>query len=326
MRQIIITEISGATYPVNVYVSDIFGNNQTFLGSINSVVPPYVTYNVEIPSIFDTAPEVLLTMVDQNNVQFFKVLECSVTTPTPTPTPTLTTTPGLTPTLTSTPLFSQTPTLSPTKTPTYTPSATQALIYNAYVFAEPQDSTSDLDMLSYANSQGADSWYSWFGNGVPNNNSGNYSNDLDIYAHQPNFISGSSLHIQPQVLSSEIAQYQGQIINGISQNLYTFGSVEIDLNSLQRNTLYFYSIWVPLDGVGGNMSVMTIDVGTSLGGAEVYDSLPAPSQTISYDVTVTSGAAIPEGTYRVIWISPQMQLPALLPLNAILYIKGDTKF
>jgi hypothetical protein len=71
---------------------------------------------------------------------------------------------------------------------------------------------------------------------------------------------------------------------------------------------------------------MTIDVGTSLGGAEVYDSLPAPSQTISYDVTVTSGAAIPEGTYRVIWISPQMQLPALLPLNAILYIKGDTKF
>jgi hypothetical protein len=327
MRQITITEISGATYPVSVYISDVYGNNKSFLGLITSSVPPYINYNVEIPSIFNTAPQVMLTMVDSINLEFIEILDCKfIITPTPSVTPGLSPTP--TPSITATPGLSPTPTpsVTQTQTPTITPSPTSFPTYKAYIFAEPQDSNLDLEFLSFANSQGADSWYSWFGNGVPNNNSGNYSNDLDIYAHQPNFISGSSLHIQPQILSSDIAQYQGQVINGISQNLHTFGSIEVNLNSLQRNSLYFYSIWIPLDGVGGNMSSMTIDVGTSLGESEVYDSLPAQSQTITYNVNVSSGAAIPEGIYRVIWISPQMQLPALLPLNVILYIKGDTKF
>jgi hypothetical protein len=334
MRQITITEISGATYPVSVYISDVYGNNKFFLGVINSSVPPYVNYNVEIPAIFNTAPQVMLTMVDSTDLEFIKILNCIfVVTITPTPTPTLTpglppTTPTPTPSVTKTPGLSPTPTTSvtQTQTPTITPSITQLPTYKAYIFAEPQNSTLDLELLSFANSQGADSWYSWFGNGVPNNNSGNYSNDLNIYAHQPNFISGSTLNIQPQTLSSNIAQYQGQIINGLSQNLYTFGSIEINLNSLQRNTLYFYSIWIPLDGVGGTMSAITIDVGTSIGGTEVYDAIPALSQTISYNVNVTAGAAIPEGIYRVVWISPQLQLPALLPLNVILYFRGDTKF
>lgn len=330
MRQINITEISGATYPVNVYLSDIFGNNLTLLGIIDSPVPPEVIFTIQNDSIFNTAPQILISMIDSDGVEYLDYLQCF----TPSPTPTPTNTPGLPPpsptpsvTITKTPTRTPAPTRTPTltPTPTITPSTTPVPVYFAYIFAEPQNSELDIELLTYANSQGADSWYSWFGSGVPNNNSGNYSNDLNIYVHQPNFILGENLYIQPTALSSQIAQYQGQIINGLSQNIYTFGNITIDLSGTQQNTLYFYSIWLPLDGVGGNMSGFTIDVGTSLGGSEVYDALPALSQTIGYNVNVTSNGAIPEGIYRVIWISPQMQLPAILPLVSILYMRGDTK-
>ena len=338
MRQIIVTEILGATYPITVYLSDVYGNNLILLGTIISPIPSVVTYTIQNDSIFNTAPKVLLTMVDSNNIEYMEFLECAVEIPTPTITPTPTKTPGLpqpSPTPTKTPGLPQpspTPTIIPsstqtnTPTPTITPSSTHVPIFMAYIFAEPQVSDLDLELFSYANTQGSDSWYSWFGNGVPNNNSGNYSNDLNIYAHQPNFILGENLYIKPTILSSQIAQYQGQIINGLSQNIYTFGDISINLSGDQKNTLYFYSIWLPLNGVGGVMSAITIDVGTSFGGSEVYDSLPALSQTILYDVSVTTGAAIPEGTYRVIWITPLMQLPATLPLISILHIRGDTKF
>jgi hypothetical protein len=77
MIQIRITEITGGTLPINVYLSDIYGNNQTLLGVINSTVPPVQTYNSTIPAIFETAPEVMLTLVDSNNCQVFKILDCT---------------------------------------------------------------------------------------------------------------------------------------------------------------------------------------------------------------------------------------------------------
>jgi hypothetical protein len=52
MTQIRITEISGGTFPVTVYISDVYGNNQTLIGTISSgPVPPVVEYNTDIPSI-----------------------------------------------------------------------------------------------------------------------------------------------------------------------------------------------------------------------------------------------------------------------------------
>lgn len=77
MIQIRITEISGGTLPINVYLSDIYGNNQSLLGTISSTVPPTQTYNSTIPTIFETAPEVMLTLVDANNCQVFKILDCT---------------------------------------------------------------------------------------------------------------------------------------------------------------------------------------------------------------------------------------------------------
>jgi len=78
MIQVRITDISGSTaYPFSVYISDVYGNNQTLLGTISSVVPPTVEYNTVIPLIFNTAPEIMLKLVDGNNCEIFKILQCT---------------------------------------------------------------------------------------------------------------------------------------------------------------------------------------------------------------------------------------------------------
>lgn len=77
MTQVRITYITGATLPVNVYISDVFGNHSYLIGNINSLVPPTVTYNSVIPPIFNTAPEIRLTLTDSNNCEISKVLDCT---------------------------------------------------------------------------------------------------------------------------------------------------------------------------------------------------------------------------------------------------------
>jgi hypothetical protein len=79
MTQIRITDISGGTNPINVYISDIYGNNQSLIGTIatGTTVPPTVYYNTVIPSIFNTAPQIMLLLVDANGCQVFKILDCT---------------------------------------------------------------------------------------------------------------------------------------------------------------------------------------------------------------------------------------------------------
>jgi hypothetical protein len=134
MVQIRITNISGGTYPIDVFISDVYGNNQSYLTTIASgPVPPELFYTAIIPPIFETAPEILLTLVDANGCELFELIPCSG--PTPTPTPTITQTPTLTPglspsptpTITTTPTTTPTNTTTPTTTPTPTPTATPGL-------------------------------------------------------------------------------------------------------------------------------------------------------------------------------------------------------
>ena len=194
----------------------------------------------------------------------------------------------------------------------------------AYIFAEPQDAGDDATLL--AGATGAVDWYSFFSvGGAPNNNAGNYSNDLDVYAHQSSFISGSGNFITPVSLSAAIAQTPGQVINGVAQNLYTYGSIQVNSAAINSSIQYFYSIWVPLAGVGGTLTDMTNDVGTTLGGNDVFNDLATVTTLTAINVNVTSGASIPAGTYRVLWVVPQFQLPIAPPLSGSLYFRGDTK-
>lgn len=79
MVQVRITEISGGTYPINIYIADVYGNNQFLLGTLSTgtTVPPMVSYNTTIPTIFQTAPEIMLKLVDANGCEKFKILDCT---------------------------------------------------------------------------------------------------------------------------------------------------------------------------------------------------------------------------------------------------------
>ena len=78
MTQIRIDEISGGTYPISVYIADVYGNNRSLFGTIGTgPVPPTVDYNTVIPTIFNTAPEIMLLLVDDNDCEVFKILDCT---------------------------------------------------------------------------------------------------------------------------------------------------------------------------------------------------------------------------------------------------------
>jgi hypothetical protein len=77
MKSIEIQGITGCTYPIYVFVSDIYKNYQSLLGIISSnPYPSTITYNTNIPTIFDTADELLLSLIDSNGVEHLKTLQC----------------------------------------------------------------------------------------------------------------------------------------------------------------------------------------------------------------------------------------------------------
>jgi hypothetical protein len=245
-------------------------------------------------------------------------------TPTPSITPTISVTPTITPTttITPTPTITVTPTITPTTTSTSTPTPTvtptvtpSSAAFFAYIFAEPQTSGDDSTLFTYANNNGAVEWYSWFQGVVPSNGGGNYSNDLNVYAHQPSFVNGGGNFVTPVTFSSAISQ-----IN------YLFSSIQVSSSVVNSGIQYFYTIWLPLNGIGNSLNNYQVDVGTTFGGSEIYNDIPGITPTTNaYDVTVTSGAAIPAGTYRVLWISTDFLLPAGTPLTGSIYFTGANK-
>jgi hypothetical protein len=76
MTQIRIEAVTGAT-PISVYVADVYGNNQSLLGTITNtgVIPPAERFFP--PALFDTAPAVMVKMVDSNGCEKFEIIDCS---------------------------------------------------------------------------------------------------------------------------------------------------------------------------------------------------------------------------------------------------------
>jgi hypothetical protein len=363
MVQIRITNISGGTYPIDVFISDIYGNNKSHLTTITSgPVPPALFYTTTIPPIFETAPEILLTLVDANGCELFELIPCSSPTPTPTPTvtptpgptstqtptptttptatptptpgptstqtPTPTTTPTATPTPTPGPTSTQTPTPTTTPTSTPTPTPTQPLYY-AYLFAEPQNFNDGLVIDDYMTVQNSATWGGYQFYGIPS--STNYSSNLDLYAHFSGWTSGLGNYITaPQSFAGLIRQSSGSGTDnyGCSQNQYTFGTIPVSTSQVNTNIQYYYSIWVPLAGVGGSMTNMTVDIGS--GGPCTFNIINdgIPDSIAGTNVNVTSGGAIPAGNYRVLWLGSFAVQPSAVPpppLSVTLYFKGDTK-
>jgi hypothetical protein len=78
MTQVRIDYITGGSYPISVYIADVYGNNRSWLGTIDpGPVPPTVSYNSVIPTIFNTAPQIMLILVDADGCEIFKILDCT---------------------------------------------------------------------------------------------------------------------------------------------------------------------------------------------------------------------------------------------------------
>jgi hypothetical protein len=283
--------------------------------------PSITPTNTQTPSITPTNTQTpgLTPSVTPTNTQTPTLTQ----TPTITQTPTLTQTP--TNTATPTPTLTQTPTNTATPTPTQTPSETQPQFF-AYVFPEALDSTSQNNLGQYMFDSGA-GWFGFGNTGVPG--SIDYSNNLNSYAHFSGFSGSVGNFITPvSTLRGAIRQSSGSGLDsyGCVQSQYTFGSIRVTTTQVNPNVFYFYTVWIPLNGVGGTMNNMTLDIGLGSSCSTNIINDGIPDSTLSQiNVTVTSGAAIPAGTYRVLWMYPQMQIPTASPLNQSIFIKGDTK-
>jgi hypothetical protein len=222
-------------------------------------------------------------------------------------------------TLPVTPTPTPTPTFVPTSTPTPTPTPTPAL-YRAYLFPEPQDYTS-RNVLGQYMYDGSRTWFGWANSGVPG--SSNYSDNMDYYAHYSGFTNGGSGNFVTQVslLNSPMFQSSGTDSYGCPINQYGFGTININNTLVNTNVKYFYSIWLPLDGMNGTMSDMTVNVGTNPCSYNIGADL-IPDSIKQTNVTITSGAAIPTGVYRVLWIDPNLHIPNTLPLGTGLYFSS----
>jgi hypothetical protein len=248
--------------------------------------------------------------------------ETPTNTPTTTITPTNTETPTQTPTNTPTPTITPTNTITPTPTITQTPTPTTAG-FSGYLFPEPQDSTSLNDLGQYLFDTGA-TWFGYGNEGIPSTT--NYSTNMNTYAHYSGWTGSSGNFITPVTsLSGAIRQLSGNGPDsyGCSQNQYTFGTIQVTTSQVNPNEQYYYTVWIPLAGVGGTMTNMTVDVGasTQCSTSIIDNGIPEPTLA-GTNVTVTSGAAIPAGTYRILWL---FVIPPTIPLPSSLYFKGDTK-
>jgi hypothetical protein len=252
-------------------------------------------------------------------------------TPTPSITPTIGVTPTPTPTVTETPTNTPTPGLSPSPTPTNTetptntptPTSTPPVVYYAYIFPEPLDSTSQASLGQYLYSSGS-TWYG-YGNSGGAPSITNYSNNLEIYANYSGWTDGGGNFVTP--VTSFIGSLRqtvgvGTDSFGCPQDQYTFGTVEITSSEVTPTIQYNYSIWIPLAGVNDSMNNMTVDVGTSACDTGLFDGYIPESVLASTTVTLLSGSSIPAGPYRVLW---NFVLPITTPLGASLFFKGNTK-
>lgn len=74
MTSIILNSITGLTYPYDVYVCDVYGNNCGYIAQINTNVPSSVEIVLPIP--FNFAPAVGIKIITSDGCVRFKIIYC----------------------------------------------------------------------------------------------------------------------------------------------------------------------------------------------------------------------------------------------------------
>ena len=308
---------------INPSISGVFGlssRNNTLCLFEYSTGKVYRLDNITIPSFTLLQTTIIGVSAASSDVS------CAIAV-TPTPTPSIT--PSITPTHTPTPSITPTHTPTPNITPSHTPTPTYPYVFDPYVYLvpEPQDTTSLTNLGTYMYNSGATSFLGWGNGGVPSVS--NYSNDLNIYIHYSGFTGNSGNFISDVTfLRGYIKQTAGTGTDsyGCIQNQYTFNTIELFIEQINPDIQYFYTLWVPLNAIGGSMTNMTVDIGLNTPCSTDIASNVIPDAVLaSTNVVVSSGASIPSNIYRVLWIDPTCLIPSTVPLSSSLFFKGNTK-
>lgn len=72
MTEVLITKISGFTTPFSGIACDVYGNNCSNIGEATSI--PFL---FTLPSQFNTAPAVQITLIDSTGCQVVNVIYCT---------------------------------------------------------------------------------------------------------------------------------------------------------------------------------------------------------------------------------------------------------
>jgi surface protein len=79
MTSIFLNSIIGLTYPYDVYVCDVYGNNCGYVVQINVSVPSPV--EVVLPPQFNMSPAVGIKIITSDGCERFKIIDCNVLLP-----------------------------------------------------------------------------------------------------------------------------------------------------------------------------------------------------------------------------------------------------
>jgi hypothetical protein len=76
MTQIRISLVSG-NVPISVFVANVYGDNQTLIGTISNTgaIPPDA--NFYPPALFNTAPQIMLMLIDNEGCKKSEILDCT---------------------------------------------------------------------------------------------------------------------------------------------------------------------------------------------------------------------------------------------------------
>jgi hypothetical protein len=184
-----------------------------------------------------------------------------------------------------------------------------------------------MSLGSFMYENGANHFFGFGNTGIPSLDS--YSNDLNIYTKYSGFTlgGGTQFKVPVSTLKSLIRQspWPGTDTFGCDQQQYTFGTIEVKNSDVNSNTSYFYSVWIPTDSIQISWSNMTVAISRDECSQIISDTIPLPSLSTQI-VTVGSGASIPAGTYRVLWMPYSGYITPELAINYPLYFKGEILF
>lgn len=79
MTSITLINISGLTYPYDIYVCNVYGNNCGYISQVNSSIPP--TIEIVLPPPFNMSPAVGIKIITSDGCERFKIIDCINVTP-----------------------------------------------------------------------------------------------------------------------------------------------------------------------------------------------------------------------------------------------------